>query len=266
MEDFYYAGGVRAVMNRMRDSLHLDAMTVNGAPIGAVIESAEIHNDDVIRPIDQPLMDEGGIAVLRGTLAPGGAIIKRSAASPGLLQHRGRARWCSVAATNCSPASTTRIWRSMRTPCSSSRMRGLSAARGCRSGGQLPIPRKLLLAGVTDDGPHLRCADERHLVRHRGAARDPEAAVGGPLGLVRTGDEIVLDVPGRRLDLLVEPEELERRRSEWTGPEQLYTRGYGRMFLDNVTQADLGCDFGFLIGARPESEDIARQYASKGHT
>jgi dihydroxy-acid dehydratase len=245
MEDLFYAGGVPAVMNRIQDLLHGDCATVNGKTIAENISGATSQNNAVIRPRDQALYPEGGIAVLRGNLAPNGAVIKQSAASPHLLRHRGRAfvfetRDQMLAQVDRVDLPVDRDTVLVMRNC------GPKGAPGFPEWGHIPMPRKLLNQDVTD---MVRISDARMSGTSFGTVVlhvAPESAIGGPLALVETGDEIVLDVPGRKLELQVPADELERRSRSFAPPAAHYTRGYGRLFLDHVTQADLGCDFDFL--------------------
>jgi dihydroxy-acid dehydratase len=245
MEDLFHAGGVPAVMNRIQDLLDGDCETVNGKTIAENISGAIPLNGDVIRPRDRPLYPEGGIAVLRGNLAPNGAVIKQSAASEDLLQHRGPAyvfetRDEMLAGVERDDLPVNRDTILVMRNC------GPKGAPGFPEWGHIPMPRKLLNEGVTD---MVRISDARMSGTSYGTVVlhvTPESAIGGPLALVQTGDEILLDVPGRRLELLVPAEELDRRARLFTPPPRHYDRGYGRLFLDHVTQADLGCDFDFL--------------------
>ncbi len=248
MEDLYYAGGLPAVMQEIAASLHLDAKTVNGQTLGQNIADAECYNRDVIRPLDEPLAEHGGIAVLRGNLAPQGAVVKPSAATPALMQHRGRAVVFEdiddfkariddpdldvepedvLVLKNCGP----------------------KGYPGFPEVGNMPLPSKLLERGVRD---MVRISDARMSGTAYGTVvlhTAPEAAVGGPLALVQNGDTIELDVAARRLHLDVTDQALEARRAAWTPPEHDFTRGYYRLFLDHVLQADTGVDFDFLRGS-----------------
>jgi dihydroxy-acid dehydratase len=245
MEDLFHAGGVPAVMHRMRDALHAGCETVNGKTIGENIAHARPGNDAVIRPLDRPVYAEGSIAVLHGNLAPNGAVIKQSAASGELLRHRGRAlvfetREEMLAQVDRDDLPVDRDTVLVMRNC------GPKGAPGFPEWGHIPMPRKLLNQGVTD---MVRISDARMSGTSFGTVVlhvAPESAIGGPLGLVQTGDEILLDVPARKLELLVDVDELERRARLFQQPAPHYTRGYGRLFLDHVTQADLGCDFDFL--------------------
>ncbi len=246
MEDLFHAGGVPAVMHRVQDLLHGDCETVNGRTIGENISASPSRNDALIRPRDQPVYPEGGIAILHGNLAPRGAVIKQSAASKHLLQHRGRAfvfetRDEMLAQVDRDDLPVDRDTVLVMRNC------GPKGAPGFPEWGHIPMPRKLLKEGVTD---MVRISDARMSGTSYGTVVlhvAPESAVGGPLALVNTGDEILLDVAARKLELLVSADELESRARLFTPPPRHYTRGYGRLFLDHVTQADLGCDFDFLL-------------------
>ncbi|MEX2502845.1 MAG: dihydroxy-acid dehydratase, partial [Trueperaceae bacterium] len=245
MEDFYYAGGLRALLAKLSGHLDLSAPTVNGCTLGENVAGAETYHDDVIRPLENALSDEGGLAVLRGNLAPDGCVIKQTAASPGFLQHRGRAvvfdDYDDMAA---------RIDRDDLEVDEDSilvlRSSGPLGGPGMPEWGMLPIPKKLLDRGVRD---MVRISDARMSGTSYGTCVlhvAPESHVGGPLALVRSGDEIELDVPGRALTLHVSDEELAARRAAWTAPEPPYLRGYGALYAKHVTQAHLGCDFDLL--------------------
>jgi L-arabonate dehydrase len=249
MEDFYYAGGLPAVMAQISDLLHLEALTVSGGTVGENLGAVptEIVNEDVIRPRDRPLDEGGSLVVLHGTLCPDGAVMKISAADPRLLQHEGRAVVFEdihdLADRVDDPdldidADCVMILRNA----------GPVGAPGMPEWGHLPIPAKLLRAGVTD---LVRISDARMSGTSYGAVVlhvTPEAAVGGPLALVESGDPVRLDVASRRLDLAVDEAELDRRRAAWTPPERKDDRGYRRLYEDQVLQANHGCDFAFLRG------------------
>ena len=246
MEDFFYAGGLPAVLREIQDKLHLDAPTVNGKTIGENIANAPCWNRDVIRTADRPL-SEGGIAVVRGNLAPDGAVLKPSAASPHLLKHRGRAvvfeniedfhariddealdvdENCVLVLKNCGP-------------------RGYP---GMAEVGNMPLPPKVLRKGITD---MVRISDARMSGTAYGTVvlhTSPEAAAGGPLALVQDGDVIELDVHARRLHLEVSDEELARRRAAWT-PLPRPDRGWKKIYVEHVQQAHLGADLDFLVGS-----------------
>ena len=250
MEDFYYAGGLPAVMRELSSRLHLDAITVTNNTVGDNIAGSKIVNTDVIAPADRPLSERGSLVVLRGNLCPDGAVLKRSAANPKLLQHEGRAVVFEdigeLAARVDDPdlvidANSVMVLKNA----------GPVGAPGMPEWGHLPIPAKLLRAGVTD---LVRISDARMSGTSYGAVVlhiAPESAVGGPLALVREGDPIRLDVEGRRLDLLVDDAEFDSRRRSWTPPPKKDERGYRRLFEDRVLQANHGCDFDFLRGRSP---------------
>ena len=253
MEDFHYAGGSRALLAELKDHLRLEALTVMGGTLGEAVAGARVVNEDVIRPAARPLRAEGGLAILKGSLAPDGAVIKLTAAEPRLLKHRG-------------PAIVFEDYNDMAariddenlavTPDSVLVLKnaGPKGGPGMPEWGQLPLPKKLLRQGVRD---MVRISDARMSGTSYGACVlhvAPESAVGGPLALVRDGDMIELDADARRLDLLVSPEKLERRRRAWKPRPAPYVRGFGEMFLAHVTQADKGCDFDFLEGSGPTPE------------
>jgi len=255
MEDFYYAGGLRALLVQLASRLHLDALTVTGGTLGEAIAGAEVYNADVIRGLDNPVKAAGGTAILRGTLAPDGAVIKPTAAEERLLVHEGPAVVFSDIADL-----KARVDRDDLDVTADSVLvlqnAGPVGAPGMPEWGQLPVPRKLLRQGVRDI---VRISDARMSGTSYGACVlhvAPEAAIGGPLGLVRDGDRIRLDVPNRRLDLLVPADELARRRADWVQPQLPGgTRGYVALYRRSVTQANLGCDFDFLDGAPGESPE-----------
>ena len=253
MEDFYYAGGLPALMKRIEPLLHTEAMTISGRTVAEHLAQAEVRDAEVIRPLDRPVSSAGALAVLRGNLAPEGAVIKPSAANPRLMQHRGRAL-----VFDSQPAMLAAM-ADEQLDCDENtvlvlRNAGPVGAPGMPEWGNLPIPKKLLKAGVRD---MLRLSDARMSGTHYGTCVlhiSPESAVGGPLALVCTGDMVSLDVAARRLHLEVPDDELQRRRAAWTPPPQPFTRGFTRLFQQHVTQAHLGCDFDFLQGnaATPE--------------
>ena len=253
MEDFYYAGGIRGALDRIRDLLHTGCPTVNGRSIGDNVQGAEVCNDEVIAPLDRPIGTEGGVAVLRGNLAPDGAVIKHTAAERRLLTHAGPAvvfrNYNDLDARIDDPALTV-------TPDSVLVLQdaGPLGGPGMPEWGMLPIPKKILAQGVRD---MVRISDARMSGTAYGACVlhvAPESFVGGPLAFVRDGDIIELDVPGRRLTLRVADEEIARRRAAWTPREVDYPRGFGRMYARHVTQANRGCDFDFLEGTAPIAE------------
>ncbi|HYF58411.1 MAG TPA: L-arabinonate dehydratase [Burkholderiaceae bacterium] len=258
MEDFYYAGGMPGLLSRIREHLALDAMTVAGRTLGETLEGAAVHDDDVIRPLDRPIYAEGALAVLRGNLAPDGVVIKPSACAPRLLKHTGRAivfdDYASMKKAVDDPdldvtADDILVLRNA----------GPLGGPGMPEWGMLPIPTKLVRQGVRD---MLRLSDARMSGTSYGACMlhcAPEAFVGGPLALVRTGDRISVDVPGRRIHLEVSDAELAARRAAWTPPPRRFERGYGWVFSKHILQADQGCDFDFLetsFGAPVGEPDI----------
>jgi L-arabonate dehydrase len=249
MEDFYYAGGLPALLKELRPLLHQDALTVTGQSLGAHLADGVSHNPELIRPLDAPLHAEGGLAVLYGSLAPGGALIKPTAASPGLLTHRGRA----VVFANHDDLEHRIDDPDLDVhPNDVLVMRdaGPIGAPGMPEWGFLPLPKKLLQQGVRD---MVRISDARMSGTAFGTVvvhATPESAAGGPLAAVRTGDIIELDVPNRRLNLLVEPQEVAQRLASATPPAPHYRRGYGWLFAQHILQADKGCDFDFLRSER----------------
>ncbi|HKB05193.1 MAG TPA: dihydroxy-acid dehydratase, partial [Gemmataceae bacterium] len=248
MEDFFHAGGVPALVAELAPLLDLSAPTVTGQTLGENYAGARTWNREVIHPLAKPLRAEGGLAVLRGSLAPSGAVIKPTAASPALLTHRGRAvvfedhddlnRRIDNPDLEVRPDDVLVL-----------RNAGPVGGPGMPEWGFLPIPKKLLAAGVRD---MVRISDARMSGTAFGTVVvhvSPESAAGGPLAAVRTGDWIELDVPNRRLDLLVEPGEVARRLAESARPEPRARRGYAWLYARHVLQADAGCDFDFLRAA-----------------
>ena len=253
MEDFYYAGGLLGLLARLTDLLHLDCVTVNGRTLGRNLEGAAVCNDEVIAPRDRPLGPEGGVAVLRGNLAPDGAVIKHTAVDRRLLRHAGSAivfkNYTDMEARIDDPALPV-------TPDSVLVLQdaGPLGGPGMPEWGMLPIPKKLLAQGVRD---MVRVSDARMSGTSYGACVlhvAPESFVGGPLALVRDGDIIELDVPGRRISLNVPPDELDARRRNWRPRGKPYPRGFGLMYAEHVTQANRGCDFDFLEGTAAIAE------------
>jgi dihydroxyacid dehydratase/phosphogluconate dehydratase len=250
MEDFFYAGGIRALLAQLKDELDLDCTTVNGQTLGQNIEGAEIHNEEVIHRLGNPVSKEA-TAILYGNLAPNGAVMKPSAADPRFLKHKGPAlvfeSYDEMAAVINSDdldvtADSVLILKNAG-----------PVGAGMPEWGMMPIPKKLLTQGVRD---MLRMSDARMSGTSYGACIlhvSPEAAVGGPFALVRTGDMIELDVPARQLNMAVSEDELARRKAEWR-PKPLPPRGYGRMFAAHIQQAHEGCDFDFLLGTEPLPE------------
>ncbi|WP_334187186.1 L-arabinonate dehydratase [Noviherbaspirillum sp.] len=247
MEDFYYAGGLPALMAEIKHLLHGNALTANGRSLAENIEGAPCYNREVIKPLEEPFKERAGIAILKGNLAPNGAVIKPSAASPHLLTHRGRAvvfesieelreklddpdldidENCIMVLKNCGPCGYP----------------------GMAEVGNMPLPTKVLQKGITD---MVRISDARMSGTAYGTVvlhTSPEAAVGGPLALVRSGDIIQMDVSKRTLHLEVSDDELARRKTEWTPPPRP-DRGYAKMYVDHVQQAHLGADLDFLVGS-----------------
>jgi dihydroxy-acid dehydratase len=255
MEDFYYAGGLPAMLAALGDLIDGTQQTVSGRTLGENIAGAKAWNEDVIRPRSNPLVERDGLAVLRGNLAPGGAVIKPPAMEARLQKHVGRAvvfrNYDDMAKRIDDPgldidAQSVIVLQHA----------GPQGAPGMPEWGQLPIPQKLLKQGVRD---MVRISDARMSGTSYGACVlhvTPESFVGGPLALVRDGDRIELDVPGRKLQLLVDDAELERRRAAWKPPKPHFHRGFGALYMKHVTQADQGCDFDFLEGgaATPDPE------------
>jgi dihydroxy-acid dehydratase len=249
MEDFCYAGGLPVVMKEISQHLHLDAITANGRKVGENIADAENYNTEVIKPLASPFKDKAGIAVLRGNLAPRGAVIKPSAATPALMVHKGRAvvfeniedfhariddenldvdENCVLVLKNCGP----------------------KGYPGMAEVGNMPLPPKVLRKGITD---MVRISDARMSGTAYGTVvlhTAPEAAAGGPLAVVQNGDVIELDVPNRRIQLHISDDELARRLAAWKAPEPPLMSGYWKLYVDHVLQADEGVDLDFLVGKR----------------
>lgn len=250
MEDFYYAGGLRALMSELRDALDLSCLTVTGKTIGENIEGAKVYKPDVIHALSDPVSCEGATAVLTGNLAPRGCVMKPSAAEKRLLKHRGKviafedynemAREVERDDLDVTPDHILVLKNG-----------GPKGGPGMPEWGMLPIPRKLVKQGVRD---MLRISDARMSGTSYGACIlhvAPESYVGGPLAFVQTGDEIEVDVAARRIHLHVSDEELARRKAAWRQPAPRYPRGYGALYSDHIGQADDGCDFDFLQGTAP---------------
>ncbi|MGW5363416.1 IlvD/Edd family dehydratase [Actinopolymorpha pittospori] len=254
MEKFFHAGGVPTMLRELLPLLHGDQLTVTGATLADNVADAAPADGDVIRSLAEPLQPEGGLAILRGNLAPDGAVIKHAAASPELHRHRGRAvvfrNLDDLRARIDSPDLDVRpddilVLQNV----------GPVGGPGMAEVGNFPVPARLLREGVRD---MVRISDARMSGTAFGTVVlhvAPESAVGGPLALVQDGDEIELDIPERRLQLLVDDAELAARRARWQPPAPAYSRGYGRLFLDHVNQAPLGCDFDFLVGSDPTGVD-----------
>lgn len=245
MEDFFYAGGIRALMGRIKEHLHLGCLTVTGRTLGENIEGARVYNEDVIRTVDNPIYGEGSLAVLRGNLAPDGCVIKPAAMDQRFLKHSG-------------PALVFDDYPSMKKAVDDEtldvtadhvlvlRNAGPQGGPGMPEWGMLPMPKKLLKEGHRD---MLRLSDARMSGTSYGACVlhvAPESYIGGPLALLRTGDVVSVDVAARSIRIEVSDEELARRRAAWTAPAPRYERGYGLMFSKHIQQASEGCDFDFL--------------------
>src|SRR5438309_5681853 len=255
MEDFYYAGGLRALLKEISELLNLDALTVAGDSLGANLESARIYKPEVIRSVDNPVSQKGGTAILYGNLAANGAVIKPTAAEPRLLQQVGPA----VVFKNHQDM-MSRVDNEDLTVDENSVLvlqnAGPLGGPGMPEWGMLPIPKKLLQKGVRD---MVRISDARMSGTSYGTCVlhvSPESYLGGPLALVRDGDLIELDVTNRRLQLHVSEEELATRRAAWQPPSRHFSRGFSALYAAHVTQAEQGCDFDFLhAGAEtPEPE------------
>ena len=245
MEDFYYAGGLRGLMSHLKERLDLDVMTVSGETLGTTLEGADVFDDDVIRPLDNPVYPQGSLAVLRGNLAPDGCVIKPCAMDQHLMVHEG-------------PALVFDSYPEMKAAVDDDslnvtadhvlvlRNAGPIGGPGMPEWGMLPIPTKLVRQGVRD---MVRISDARMSGTSYGACVlhvAPEAAIGGALSLLRTGDTVRLDVPNRRLDMLVDEAQLAARKAAWTAPPPRFERGFGWMFSRHVRQANEGCDFDYL--------------------
>jgi dihydroxy-acid dehydratase len=253
MEDFFYAGGLPALLKALGDLLDPSCLTVNGATLGENIAQAQIFNADVIHERESPLVKSDALVVLRGNLAPDGAVMKPPAAEAHLLKHKG-------------PAVVFDSYDEMKKRMDDPELQadensvfilrnaGPKGGPGMPEWGQLPVPKKLLQKGVRDV---VRISDSRMSGTSYGACVlhvAPESFVGGPLALVKEGDIIELDVGERRLNMLVSDEELARRRAAWTPPKPQFARGYGQMFSMHIKQANEGCDFDFLEGTAPIPE------------
>jgi len=253
MEDFHYAGGLRAFLSRIADLLDTSCRTVTGGALAEGINGAKVHNEEVILPRNRPLASEGGLAVLHGNLAPGGAVIKQSAMEERFFNHTGPAvvfhDYNDLAARIDDPKLDA-------TPDSVLVLKnaGPLGGPGMPEWGMLPIPKKLLQAGVRD---MVRISDARMSGTSYGSCVlhvAPESYVGGPLAFVEDGDPIRLDVRGRKLELEVPEEKLAARRAKWKSPPPRFVRGYGVLYANAASQADKGCDFNFLEGTAPTAE------------
>jgi dihydroxy-acid dehydratase len=244
MEDFYYAGGLAGLMTRLTEHLHLEALTVSGLSLRDTLKDAMVHDDDVIRPLTKPIYAEGALAVLRGNIAPLGCVIKPSACASKFLQHTGRALVYETYEA---------LKKDSENPDLDVTENDILVLRnqgpqgsGMPESGMLPIPAKLLKQGVKD---MIRLSDARMSGTSYGACilhASPEAAIGGPLALVQTGDTITVDVPARTIHLNVSDAALSARKAAWLAPAKRWERGYGFIFTKHVMQADTGCDFDFL--------------------
>ncbi len=257
MEDFFYAGGIRGLMRQLGDKLHPGPITVTGRPLVEGLETAPIWNDDVIRPLSNPVYHEGSLAVLKGNLCPDGAVIKPAACDPKFHRHTGPAlvadSYPELKKTIDDPdyplpPETVLVLRNA----------GPQGGPGMPEWGMIPMPRALLKQGLRD---MVRLSDARMSGTSFGACVlhvAPESFVGGPLALLKTGDLVALDIPNRSLNMLVPEAELAARRAAWVAPEPRYQRGYGHVFSKHVEQADKGCDFDFLKTdfGRPVDEPV----------
>jgi dihydroxy-acid dehydratase len=245
MEDFFYAGGIKALMNTIREHLDLSCMTVTGQSLGENIEGAKVYNDDVIRPLSNPIYGEGSLAVLHGNLAPDGCVIKPAAMDQRFLKHSGPALVFDDY-PSLKKAVDNEAWDITADHVLVLRNAGPQGGPGMPEWGMLPMPKALLKQGHRD---MLRLSDARMSGTSYGACVlhvSPESWIGGPLALLRTGDIITMDVGARTIKMEVSDEELARRRAAWTKPEPRYERGYGQMFSQHIQQANEGCDFDFL--------------------
>ena len=247
MEDFHYAGGLAALLQELRTMLHIDELTCTGKTLGENIKDFNVFDNKVIRPLDAPMAKEGGLVVLRGNLAPHGAVIKTSAASQHLLNHTGKA----LVFDNYDEMERKIEDENLDVDANSVlilRNAGPQGGPGMPEWGMLPIPKKLLKEGIRD---MVRISDARMSGTSYGTCVlhiSPEAWVGGPLAFIKTGDLVELSVDKREVNLLLTPEELDKRRANWKQSKPKYPRGYGKLFSAHIMQAHEGCDFDFLIG------------------
>ena len=263
MEDFFYAGGLRALLKQLSSFLSLSEQTVDGKTIGELIADAKVFNDDVIRSVDKALVKSDGLAILKGNLAPDGAVIKPPAAEAHLLKHTGKAvvfkSYDDLSARIDSPdleidANSVIILQNA----------GPQGAPGMPEWGQLPIPKKLLEQGVRD---MVRISDARMSGTSYGACVlhvTPEAYIGGPLAFVQDGDLIELDVPARKLNVLVSDAEMAKRKAAWVAPAPKFERGFGKIYLQHIQQANNGCDFDFLETQVAKTKASNQQKSSNG--
>jgi dihydroxy-acid dehydratase len=247
MEDFYFAGGLRALLKQLGDKIDTRTRTCTGKTLAHDIADAEVYNDDVIRSLTNPVTKAEGIAVLKGNLSPNGCVIKPSAAAPHLMKHTGRALVFD------NHADLNAAMDDMNLDVDEScvlvlRNAGPKGAPGMPEWGNIPLPKKLLQKGVRD---MVRISDARMSGTHFGTCIlhvCPESAVGGPLALIQTGDMIALDVAARSINVLISDEEMAARKAKWVAPKQRYARGWAKLYVEHVTQADVGADLDFLEG------------------
>jgi len=265
MEDMFYAGGIPAVIKQIGHLLHTDVITVTGKTLKVAYEKAEVYNSDIIRSVKNPLYDEGGTVILKGNLAPNGAVIKQTAASLHLLNHRGKAvvfesRDDMIDRIHSPDLAVTPESILVMKNC------GPVGGPGMPEWGHIPIPQKMLEQGITD---MVRISDARMSGTSFGTIIlhvSPESAIGGVLAIVEDGDFIALNVAARSIHLEVDDDEISRRLKSWKKPPAHYKRGYGKIFLDNIQQAEKGCDFDVLISGPNDtlaSFDIAVDTVSK---
>lgn len=250
MEDFFYAGGVRGLMAELKDILHLDCLTVNGKTLGENLKGADIFDADVIHRREKPLSLEGGLAVLRGNLAPNGAVIKQTACDPSLIKHKGPAVVFSDYNDMASRIDDDNL-DVTKNSVLVLKNSGPQGGPGMPEWGMLPIPKKLLKQGVRD---MVRISDARMSGTSYGTCVlhvSPESFIGGPLALVENGDLIELDITARKLELLVKKDELIKRKKAWLPPKRKFERGFGAIYANHITQAHAGCDFDILEGTEP---------------
>lgn len=253
MSDFYLAGGLLAFLKVLSPLLDLSTISITGKSLGENIGNAEVNNPEVILPLDKPILASGGLAVLRGNLCPDGSVMKPSAADPALLVHEGPAIVFDSYDEMAEKIDDLNL-DATKDSVLVLRNAGPLGGPGMPEWGQLPIPKKLLQQGVRD---MVRISDARMSGTSYGACVlhvAPESYAGGPLALIRTGDKIKLDVPNRRLDVLISDEELAKRKAAWVQPKPKYKRGYGVIFQDHIKQANEGCDFDVLEGSEPTPE------------
>ncbi|MFZ9082141.1 MAG: L-arabinonate dehydratase [Burkholderiaceae bacterium] len=258
MEDFFYAGGMRALMNQIKERLHTQALTVSGRTLGEDIDGAKVFNADVIRSLDNPVYHEGSLAVLKGNLAPDGAVIKPAACDPKFYQHTGPALVADDYDSLTAIIDNENLEIDPNTVLVL-RNAGPQGGPGMPEWGMIPMPKALLKKGIRD---MVRLSDSRMSGTSYGACVlhvAPESFVGGPLALLKTGDLVEMNIPKRSLNMLVSDDELAARQKAWVPPAPRFERGYGWMFTKHIEQADKGCDFDFLkteFGPSPGEPDI----------